>query len=796
MRSAGRAESLIDALSKAANAARDPERQAALWLAVAEVHEHRPNGFGAAVAALKRVLKASADHVEAHRALARIYRANAQWSEAATALETLLRLEITPAERPDVLLELAILWEERLASPDKARSAVLSALDIAPANAAARRHLAKQQLRAGETDAAEATARALSEAAAGEAERAQTLVLLAAVARKRGNAAAAEQALTEAIAIEGAAGEAAAEFQRTAASGASWVTFAGAVNAHIRGDSAQAEKVTSYLALAATYGDRMSLPGKAIEVLQEGLAIARGDRRLTDDLLRRLRVAGQPEGAAERIQQLLERGERQTELWRALARVYRDMGRPGDARLAASALVALGDATQEELELIRVAPPRPGRAPGGLLRAPWRWRRWQWSAPLHCPPARSSPRAPNASRRSSRPTSRDSGCPGRIASRRGNAHPLRARIDELCAIFNVECDAYVHGGSAPMVTIGLTDPVSVIVERTSRSLPEAQQVFLLSRAIAAVSLGVHPALLMPAQDLERILAAATRAVLSDFGGPNPQIDDLAHRIRKAQSRRWRKAQETAAADYAAAPLADAKSWQRAIARTLNRAAALLADDLAAAVTGLAVCDRRAQWNHVERPAHPSRRRRSVAVLDVRTGSASPHTFGARARAVARSVSSRSSRFRRWPPPQTTAPRNAGTRSLNAMRRCHAAGARNLAASRRPTPTAMASSRCMSGACRTPSRLALAAAAVAVIGGCNARSVAPGSIDGGSLADAGTDLGAGGSVGTGGAGGNGGAGGDPSASKRPRAAPSSRDRSRSTTPRTPPRHRLTAASPAR
>ena len=77
-------------------------------------------------------------------------------------------------------------------------------------------------------------------------------------------------------------------------------------------------------------------------------------------------------------------------------------------------------------------------------------------------------------------------------------------------------------------------------------------------------------------------------MLSDFGGPNPQIDDLAHRIRKAQSRRWRKAQETAAADYAAAPLADAKSWQRAIARTLNRAAALLADDLAAAVTGLAV----------------------------------------------------------------------------------------------------------------------------------------------------------------------------------------------------------------
>jgi hypothetical protein len=74
---------------------------------------------------------------------------------------------------------------------------------------------------------------------------------------------------------------------------------------------------------------------------------------------------------------------------------------------------------------------------------------------------------------------------------------------------------------------------------------------------------------------------------------------------------------------------------------------------------------------------------------------------------------------------------------------------------------------MSGAGGTRWRLAFAAAAVAVIGGgCNARTVAPGSIDGGPLADAGTDLGASGSVGTGGAGGNGGAGGDPCSVEAP------------------------------
>src|SRR5262249_4433471 len=146
----------------------------------------------------------------------------------------------------------------------------------------------------------------------------------------------------------------------------------------------------------------------------------------------------------------------------------------------------------------------------------------------------------------------------------GNLHPLRARLDELSAILNVECDAYEHAGSAPLVTVGMTDPVSLIVSNRVGSLPEAQQVFLLSRALIAVSLWLHPALLLPARDLDRVLASATRAVLPDFGEPNPQVDELAHRIKKAQSRRWRRAQEVAAAEYAVAPLADVKSWQRAI----------------------------------------------------------------------------------------------------------------------------------------------------------------------------------------------------------------------------------------
>jgi tetratricopeptide (TPR) repeat protein len=588
LQAAGRVERLADILSKAASAARDPERQAALWLAVALIHEHRPNGVGAAVAALKRALKASADCVDAHRALARIYRANAQWSEAATALEMLIRLGITPAERADTLVELAVLMDERLGSPERARTAVLSALEIVPGHPAARRQLAQQQMRAGELDPAEETARALFEGAADNAQRVWALLLLASLERKRGNPATAEEALAEAIAIEGAAGEAAAEFQRTAASGASWVRFASALDAHLKGDSALADKVTSYLALAATYGERMGLPGKAVEVLQQALAKAGGgERRLTDELLRWLRAAGQPEGAAKCIQQLLEQGEHQTELWRALAHLYRDMGRPGEARLAASALVALGGATPEELELIRAAPPRPGRAGEGPL-GPEKLAALAIERAVSLPATALLASCAESLAKIFPTDLARFGLSRKDRLARGNAHPLRELIDELCDSLTVECDAYEVAGSAAMVTIALTDPVSLIVSERVRALPKAQQVFLLARALVAVSLGLHPALIMPGPELARILAAATRAVVPNFGAPHPEIDDLAHRIRKAQSRRWRKAHEVAAAEYAAAPLADAKSWQRAIARTLNRAAAVLADDLASAMAGLAV----------------------------------------------------------------------------------------------------------------------------------------------------------------------------------------------------------------
>jgi hypothetical protein len=315
------------------------------------------------------------------------------------------------------------------------------------------------------------------------------------------------------------------------------------------------------------------------------MAATRGDRRLTAALLRHLNAAGDPDGAAGLIRAELERGGRQVELWRALCHVYQELRRPEEARLAATAVVALGAATAEDLQAIRRAPPRPGGAAEGSMGA----------ADVEALAVDRTISHPAAALLAACAESIAKLFPSelsmyglskkdRIAA--GEIHPVREWLDRLCAVLGVECDLYERSGGTPMVAIGPTEPVSIFVNKGLGSLPAAQQVFLLGRALTAMAVGLHPVLLVPSREFPRLLTAAARAALPEFGGADPGLEELAHRIRKGQSRKWRKAHESAAAAYAAAPLTNAGGWQRQAAQTLNRAATLLADDVSAAVAAL------------------------------------------------------------------------------------------------------------------------------------------------------------------------------------------------------------------
>jgi hypothetical protein len=276
------------------------------------------------------------------------------------------------------------------------------------------------------------------------------------------------------------------------------------------------------------------------------------------------------------------------------------MERPLEARLAANAVVALGVATAEERDALRLSPPRPGRAMPGAL-AP------DQAAELSVDGATAGPAAAliaacAESLGKIAPTDPATyGISRRDRLAPGANHPLREQVDRLSRVMGLECELYQHPKSAPLVTVGLAEPLYLIVSARLATLPEAQQVFLLSRTLLAVALNLHPVILFSIPDLKRLLVAGTRVILPEFGGDDPHVEDLARRIKKAISRRARKALESAAPAYAAAPVTSVQGWQQAVVRSLSRAAALLGDDVAAALAALSLTE------DPGGPAHRSRR---------------------------------------------------------------------------------------------------------------------------------------------------------------------------------------------
>ena len=157
------------------------------------------------------------------------------------------------------------------AIPEKARAALDAALALSPKHPAALARLARIELRARALGPAEAAIQRLLASATEDADRAGALVLGAQLARDKGDAAATERLLCEAVAIEGPAGEAAAAFRKVTAGGQSWVAFAAALAAHLQRPGRGGDPAAAYLVLADTYATRMGLPRKALEVLEDGL---------------------------------------------------------------------------------------------------------------------------------------------------------------------------------------------------------------------------------------------------------------------------------------------------------------------------------------------------------------------------------------------------------------------------------------------------------------------------------------------------------------------------------------------
>jgi hypothetical protein len=168
-------------------------------------------------------------------------------------------------------------------------------------------------------------------------------------------------------------------------------------------------------------------------------------------------------------------------------------------------------------------------------------------------------------------------------------HPLYDLSLRIGQIFGAEFELYEHQAPAPMVAIELEEPVGIILSPRARALSHRQQTFLLSYVISLISTRLVSVLRLNAMELEVLLVGAARGANPNFATRQAQGDELndaKELVRKAVSRKWRRAVETSAAEYAANPPGDLTRWHWAITQTAARAALLVTDELSSSIEAL------------------------------------------------------------------------------------------------------------------------------------------------------------------------------------------------------------------
>jgi tetratricopeptide (TPR) repeat protein len=581
------ASRLADVLSRAAGSARSPERQAALWVEVANLQAGVLGNLGAGIAALQRALRSAPNHGPTHMALAALYERDGQWQQAAAALGRAVQLASDPETQRDAHLGLARIYAGRPGEEARALASLQAVLALEPGNREALRRLALHH--AVERDPARAfdVARRLLAASTEPEQRVEALLLVHDLALQVGDAEAGRDAIAEAVAIEGPGGRAAQRYRAALEQSGGWERYASALVRHITMFEG-ATDVESYLELSSVQDDELGLREEAIATLREALARTGDDPRVREALARRLRRAGKLDDALRELARSLLTDVTRPETYRELARTYEAQRRTDEVRYALAPLVALAVAEPHEVERVRSRPPRAGHArPGALdaeaLRAIEAGARHETALALLATLDEGIGKLYPADLEAFGVSHRD-----RIGPRSG--HPLRALADRVAAAFGVTAyDLYLHRVRSRGVALELGDPVSLLVPVTLADLAEPQQVFALARAFASMARGLSSIEKLTPRELEVLVAAAVRTVVPGFGSgltADDLLDEQGRRLVKALSRRTRKTFEELAPQYAASSPPDYASWTRSLHQTANRAALVVCDDLVGAIEAL------------------------------------------------------------------------------------------------------------------------------------------------------------------------------------------------------------------
>lgn len=578
---------LADLLSRAATSAKSSERITTLWAEVGSLQAEHLDNLPGALSSLTRVLRAAPNHIPAMRKLAELYERDAQWNEAVNLLSRVVQLAPDRTVLRDAHLALATIWSEHLNETPRALVSLQAVLALDPENTSALARLADLQERDGKTDYAIETARKLLLVAKDDTVQAEGLLRLARLSDKRGDDRGAEQALLDAVTLEGPGSESALELKVRLVTATGWDRYAKALLSHVDRLNARAEETTAvHLELARVLQDQLGRPKEAIDLLRSAITVAKNPSALRMDLATRLRTNGDNGAAIDELRIMLREDLARTDVWREIVRNFEAMHRVAEARHALMPLAVLGAATSAEQRLLTERAREPLASPAGalagdvLLQLGPKGPSEDAAYALLVALLEALPKMATVDLEAYGLTPRD-----KVMTKHG--HPQRQLADRIASIVGAgEFDLFVHRVRTRGVAVELGEPPIVLVPASIAELPIPQQIFLLARPIVAIARKVHPIEKLTPRELEVLMAAAARSISPGYGTGLTNEEDLegqSKRIQKVLSRRGRKSVADLARSYTQSPRLDFVRWVDDLTKITQRIAGILSDDLGACV---------------------------------------------------------------------------------------------------------------------------------------------------------------------------------------------------------------------
>ena len=587
MHELGRHRSLVERLVKTAEAATEKSRIASLWMQIATLQSSELDSPGAAQSSLLRLLREQPDCAEAMLALGKLYLSDRRADEATELLD-----RCVAAKPSDEIVHSA---HALLAQAHQAAGRISeafehygAALEADPNDVPLLRKVARLQLDEGHHAAASDVAKRLLELSNDEASRIEALGWVAEALVGRGELDEAMDTWAKLVALQGPRSPAATEMVERAAGPEHWQRYIDALVGYLD-DRAPAgpARVTLFAEIAQLQHERLGNGSAAMSTLIRGLRESDGDTGLRLRLAQRLAEARRAAESIGQLQVLLADDASQTEGWRLMARCFGEIGRAREQQLAQAALVATGEARQDEAEAVASWRPHTrGIRPGALVPAAWAELQLGGDhqtaiGNLLAAICDGLGKLRPADLSNWGVASRD-----RIAPR--SDHPMRVIVDRLASFFALEeLDVYVHRHQGRGVGVENTSRPSLLLPIWLGDLPQSQQIFLITQALAHIARGTYPVHLMAPRDLALTIAAAVRSVAPGYGNglaPAELLDDRARLLTRGVPRRKRKMLEATAQVCAAMQPLEPNVLVHWLHQTTGRLAAIVSDDIINAVS--------------------------------------------------------------------------------------------------------------------------------------------------------------------------------------------------------------------